>query len=139
MTLKYYLLVLTGLILGSCAEQVKKEPYDWFPMEVTATAYNSFPSQTLGDPSIAAWGDTLIPGTKAIAVSRDLLDKGMGHNTPIRIEGFSDTFYVKDKMHRKWKNRIDIYMGSDYKKAKEWGRRKVHISYGVKKIDSLLN
>ena len=39
-------------------------------------------------------------------------------------------------MHPRWKNRIDIYMGLDVKKAKQWGRRKVNIKYGVKIPDS---
>jgi hypothetical protein len=38
-------------------------------------------------------------------------------------------------MHPRWKNRIDIYMGVDVKKARQWGRRKVTIQYGVKMDD----
>ena len=36
-------------------------------------------------------------------------------------------------MNKRWKKRIDIYMGTDVKKAKEWGKKKVTISYGIKK------
>jgi 3D (Asp-Asp-Asp) domain-containing protein len=128
-----------AISLNSCKEKVEVEMYEWIPLEVTATAYNSLPSQTLGNPAITAWGDTLVLGTKAIAVSRDLLDMGLKYNTLVQIQGFSDTFYVKDKMHRRWKKRIDIYMGEDYKKAKEWGRKKVYITYAVKKVDSIKN
>lgn len=123
--------------LNSCNGPVEEEKYKWIPLEVTATAYNSLPSQTLGNPSITAWGDTLVPGIKAIAVSRDLLDMGLKYNTLVQIQGFSDTFYVKDKMHRRWKKRIDIYMGKDFKKAKEWGRKKLQIAYAVQKEDSI--
>ena len=36
-------------------------------------------------------------------------------------------------MHSRWRNRIDIYMGENIEKAKEWGRRKITISYAVEK------
>ena len=110
--------------------------YTWNELRVTATAYNSLESQTSSNPHITAWGDSLIPGRKFIAVSRDLLKQGLSYNTPIIIEGFEGIYYVKDKMHPRWKNRIDIYMGLDVKKAKQWGRRKVNIKYGVKIPDS---
>lgn len=57
----------------------------------------------------------------------------------VRIDEFSDTFYVKDKMNHKWRNSIDIYMDNDIKKAREWGRRKLIIKYAVLKqnLDSL--
>ncbi len=82
-------------------------------------------------PSVAAWGDTLKPGMKSIAVSRDLIKMGLVHNTMVKIDTFPDTFYVKDKMHSRWRNRIDIYMGKDVKKAREWGRKKLMICYAV--------
>ena len=52
----------------------EKELPDKKTLEVTATAYNSLAGQTFGHPSEAAWGDTLKPGMKAIAVSRDLIN-----------------------------------------------------------------
>ena len=64
-----------------------------------------------------------------IAVSRDLLRKGLKYNTPVVIEGFDGFFLVKDKMHHKWRNHIDIYMGNDIDSAKQWGRRRVCIDY----------
>nr|WP_313777804.1 MULTISPECIES: hypothetical protein [unclassified Allomuricauda] len=68
---------------------------------------------------------------KSIAVSRDLIKMGLVHNTMVKIDTFPDTFYVKDKMHSRWRNRIDIYMGKDVKKAREWGRKKLMICYAV--------
>lgn len=106
-------------------------------MEVTATAYNSVSWQTSGDPNITAWGDTLKPGMKCIAVSRDLLALGLTHNTPVKIEGLKGVYYVKDKMHYRWRNKIDIYMGKDVKAARKWGRKKVRIQYGIRKEDAL--
>jgi 3D (Asp-Asp-Asp) domain-containing protein len=100
-------------------------------IEVTATAYNSLAYQTSSNPNITAFGDSLKPGLKYIAVSRDLLDMGLVHNTKVKIEGFEDVFIVKDKMNRRWRKRIDIYMGIDVKKAKKWGKKKVTIEYCI--------
>ncbi|WP_223198029.1 3D domain-containing protein [Maribacter arenosus] len=124
--------LIMALLIG-CKEEKKNDPYIWIPLEVTATAYNSVQSQTNEDPTITAWGDTLVPGMKSLAVSRDLIVKGLKHGTMVRIENFPDTFFVNDKMHHRWRNKIDIYMGKDRKRAKEWGRRKVCIEYAVLK------
>lgn len=123
------------LLMAACEEK-PPDDYIWEQMEVTATAYNSVPWQTDHDFNIAAWGDTLSPGMKAIAVSRDLERKGLTHNTPVVIEGMEGIFLVKDKMHFRWRNKIDIYMGVDISAAREWGRKKVTIKFPVKK-DSL--
>jgi 3D (Asp-Asp-Asp) domain-containing protein len=96
---------------------------------VTATAYNSLPEQTDAEPHLAAWGDSLSPGMKVIAVSRDLIPVGLDRHTPVRIEGFPDTYLVLDKMHERWEKRIDIYMGLDIKAARAWGKRQVEISW----------
>ncbi len=114
----------------------KEDPYLWKELEVKATAYNSTRAQTFGNPSIAAWGDTLRPGMKCIAVSRDLIRLGLKHDTPIKIEGLDSIYLVKDKMHRRKRNQIDIYMGKDIEKAKKWGVKRLKIWYGVLK-DSL--
>ncbi|GAB6262812.1 3D domain-containing protein [Photobacterium sp. CCB-ST2H9] len=97
-------------------------------ISVTATAYNSLSSQTDGNPSIAAWGDRLKPGMKAIAVSRDLLRMGLKHGSKVKISGLPGEYVVLDKMHRRWSKKIDIYMGRDVRAAKNWGRRKVTIT-----------
>ncbi|MBT8291366.1 MAG: 3D domain-containing protein [Muriicola sp.] len=121
--------MLISLTLNGCGEE--KEKWTWNSMEVTATAYNSLASQTNALANVAAWGDTLSPGMKCIAVSRDLLKKGLTYNTPVKIEGFEGVYLVKDKMNKRWENRIDIYMGNDVEKAREWGRKKVTIQYGI--------
>jgi 3D (Asp-Asp-Asp) domain-containing protein len=94
---------------------------------VTASAYNSLPGQTEGEPNVAAWGDELEPGMKAIAVSRDLIDRGLTRGVEVKIEGLRGTYRVMDRMHGRWTEKIDIYMGTDRKAAKEWGRRRVTI------------
>jgi len=61
---------------------------------------------------------------KVIAVSRDLMRNGLPYNTMVRIDTFPDTFLVKDKMHFRHRNKIDVYMGKDEKKwAREWGEK----------------
>lgn len=98
---------------------------------VTATAYNSVPAQTDGDPTIAAWGDTLRPGMKAIAVSPDLIPLGLTHGTRVRIEGLPGAYVVRDRMPARWRRKIDIYMGEDVQAARQWGRREVQIRWKV--------
>ncbi|MZR63549.1 3D domain-containing protein [Alcanivorax sp. DP30] len=103
-------------------------------MTVTATAYNSLHGQGYGkDHALAAWGDRLKPGMQAIAVSRDLIPLGLGHNAQLQIEGLPGVWVVKDKMHRRWKKKIDIYMGEDIDAAREWGKRKVTITFAAPK------
>ena len=118
--------VLLALLMAGPA------PADEFSQRrtVTATAFNSLPGQGHGeDHSLAAWGDTLVPGMKAIAVSRDLLAAGLDYGTAVKIEGLEGTWYVRDKMHARWRNKIDIYLGEDREAALRWGRRKVEIRY----------
>ena len=99
-------------------------------LTVTATAYNSLYGQGYGkDHALAAWGDRLEPGMQAIAVSRDLIPLGLGHNAEVKIEGLPGIWVVKDKMNRRWKHKIDIYMGEDIEAAREWGKRKVTITF----------
>jgi len=123
-------------LTGCTAFEGKKEVEDWDTICVTATAYNSVEFQTQDNPRITAWGDTLKAGMNAIAVSRDLLKMGLDHNSPIKIEGFEDVFYIKDKMHHRWKKRIDIYMGQDVNKANKFGKKQLNIAYLFEK-DSL--
>lgn len=132
MTNRIALVSTLGILLISCSgKKEPKEAYIWETLEVTATAFNSVPSQTDGNPTIAAWGDTLKPGMKSIAISRDLLALGLKHNTMVKIDTFPDIYLVKDKMHWRWRKRIDIYMGLDRKKARQWGKQKVKIQYAL--------
>jgi 3D (Asp-Asp-Asp) domain-containing protein len=113
------------VLLASCAKTKT--------MDVTATAYNSVESQTKkGDPFTTAWGDKLKPGMKAIAVSRDLLQvEGIKHGTRVKIEGLPGRYRVLDKMNKRWTKKIDIYMGNDIQKARDWGKQEVRISWQV--------
>ena len=128
----FWLLGIVGILilLSSCKDKdMEGEDIDWDTICVTATAYNSVGYQTEGHPSVTAWGDTLKPGMNAIAVSRDLLRMGLDHNSKIKIEGFDSIYLIKDKMHYRWRKRIDIYMGEDVEKARNFGRNKLNIAY----------
>lgn len=116
------------IISQGCKKTETKE------MEVTATAFNSLAGQTHRDhPNIGAWGDTLKPEMKAIAVSRDLLEQGLSHNQLVKIQGLPGKYRVLDKMNKRWEQKIDIYMGVNIDLAKEWGTREVTIRWEVQK------
>ena len=110
-----------------------KKDYVLKTMTVTVSAYNSTVAQTDGLPTLAAWSDTLVPGIKSVAVSRDLIALGLDHNTELEIKGLKGVYVVKDKMAARWKKRIDIYMGNDVAKAREWGVQERKIRFRVKK------
>lgn len=118
-----YLLLALSLTfsVNSNANSLKK-------LHVTATAYNSVRGQTDSSPNIAAWGDRLKPGMKAIAVSRDLLKMGLKRGSKVKISGLPGEYVVLDKMHHRWNHKIDIYMGKDVRAAKNWGKRRVTIT-----------
>jgi 3D (Asp-Asp-Asp) domain-containing protein len=66
---------------------------------------------------------------KAIAVSKDLLKQhGLSRGDTVKIAGLGE-FIVLDKMHPRWRKKIDIYMGTDRSAAKRWGRKKVMIHW----------
>ncbi|NOR54675.1 MAG: LysM peptidoglycan-binding domain-containing protein [Sulfurovum sp.] len=97
-------------------------------LRVTATAYTSHRGQTDATPFLAAWNNRLRPGVKSIAVSRDMLTRyGMRNGTKVRIAGIRGYYRVRDKMNKRYKKRIDIYMGLDRRRALRWGRRSVVI------------
>ncbi|MBI9079423.1 MAG: 3D domain-containing protein [Pseudodesulfovibrio sp.] len=103
-------------------------------MIVNASAYTDRPVETKKYAvGIAAWGDKLIPGMKAIAVSRDLIPLGLGHNAEVIIRGLSGKYHVLDKMNKRWEHKIDIFFGDDLSLAKKWGKRKIVISWSMPK------
>ncbi len=126
--------VVRGLSLAAfslspaSAEQSDAEK-DWQGLEVTASAYTLAQDETKqGNKGLAAWGDELEPGMKVIAVSRDLIGKDLGHRARVKIEGLPGTYFVRDKMHSRWRNKIDILVPSK-SQAMEWGKRKVNIKW----------
>ena len=125
MKIRFYLLAALAMTsLFGCAEGEQS-------LKVTASAYTSSVGETDDTPNLAAWRDTLKPGMKSIAVSRDLIDMGLTHNQEVTIEGLDGTYLVLDKMNKRWKKKIDIYMGEDVKKARQWGKKEVVIHWTV--------
>ena len=99
-------------------------------LRVTATAYSSHVGQTDKTPFLAAWNNRLRPGMKIIAVSRDMLTRyGMKNGTKVRIGGLRGYYRVRDKMNKRYRKRIDIYMGVNRRRALRWGRRSVVICW----------
>lgn len=130
------ILLIFTIFFSSCNFNKEREApkIDWDTLNVKVSAYNSVKWQTgAGGANITAWGDTLKPGMKAIAVSRDLISKGLKHNTMVKIEGFDSVFRVKDKMHYRWTNKIDIYMGLDVERARKFGRKQLKIYFAASK------
>ena len=99
-------------------------------LRVTATAYSSHHSQTDKTPFLAAWNNRIRPGMKIIAVSRDMLTRyGLRNGSKVKIGGLSGYYTVRDKMNKRYRKRIDIYMGVNRRKALRWGRRSVTLYY----------
>lgn len=98
-------------------------------MVVDATAYNSVPGQTDSDPWVAAWNNRLRPGDKVIAVSRDLEKHGLTNGAKVKIEGLPGTYTVRDRMNKRFRNRIDVWMEKDIRKARAWGKKKLKIIF----------
>ncbi|WP_457602736.1 LysM peptidoglycan-binding domain-containing protein [Nitratifractor sp.] len=95
-------------------------------LRVVATAYTSHRSQTDRTPFLAAWNNRIRPGMKIIAVSNDLIRKyGITNGTRVRISGLPGIYTVRDKMHPRMRRHIDIYMGTNRRRALRWGRRRV--------------
>lgn len=98
-------------------------------LTVTATAFNSTRAQTDDRPSETACGDRLRPGSRIIAVSRDLKAQGLICGTEVEISGLEGSWTVGDLTARRHRQRIDIYMGRDAKAARQWGVQDVEITW----------
>ena len=123
--------LLPVLLVPALAEGAERS------LAVVATAYNSLPGQTHGDPRVAAWGDVLVPGLRSVAVSPDLLGLGLRRGVRVRIDGLRGEFVVLDKMPARWRRRIDLYMGTDEAAALAWGRRRVTIRFDPERAQTL--
>jgi LysM repeat protein len=124
--IKNYALIRVGKIIKLPLPHILAQIKTKKILRVTATAYTSHKGQTDSTPFLAAWNNRLRPGMKIIAVSRDMLTRyGMRNGTKVRISGLPGYYTVRDKMNKRYKRRIDIYMGLDKRKALRWGRRSV--------------
>ncbi len=117
------LFIVLGLFILTNCSSPQSSPSQ--SISVTANAYVTSSSKD----AHGAWGDLLEPGMKCIAVSHDLIEMGLVHQTKVQIEGLEGDYLVLDKMHSKWEHKIDIYMGHDLDAALQWGAKKVTISW----------
>jgi 3D (Asp-Asp-Asp) domain-containing protein len=128
------LLLLACLVGSGCASVIPRgapsPPRN--ELVVTATAYNSTVSQTDSDPTMTAHGVRITPGMQIIAVSRDLEAMGLSPGTRVRIEGLPGEWAVADRMAKRWRRRIDVYMGLDLERARRFGRRTVKVRWKPK-------
>lgn len=124
-------LCLVALFASACATAVPDPTPRSVRNElmVTATAYNSTVAQTDADPTMTAHGVRLEPGMQVIAVSRDLESMGLTPGTRVRIEGLPGEWSVADRMAKRWRKTIDVYMGLDVEGARRFGRRQVKMDW----------
>ncbi|MDD4092297.1 MAG: hypothetical protein PHQ63_07025 [Smithellaceae bacterium] len=87
-------------------------------IKISVTAYTL--KECFHNKGVTASGELVRNGI--VAVSRDLERKGLTLGTRIKI-GNMGTFVIKDRMHRRKKGNIDIYMTS-YEDAVKFGRQK---------------
>lgn len=121
-------LCLAGLLLAVLyPAQCSAAKSGYHSTVVMVTAYNAEPGQTSGNPRVGAWGDKLTLDKRPIAVSRDLLSRGLSQGTRVVIQGYEQAFTVLDKMGPGITNSVDIYMGSQIKKARQFGRKRMRI------------
>jgi 3D (Asp-Asp-Asp) domain-containing protein len=118
------LLIVSGIFAAACTREQR--------LTVTATAFNSTRAQTDNRPFETACGDRLRPGSRVVAVSRDLQNLGLVCGTEVEISGMKGSWTVSDVTARRYKERIDIYMGSDIKAARQWGVQEVELKWRPK-------
>ena len=99
---------------------------------VIVTAYNNVIEQTDSTPNICAWGDKIRYGI--IAVSRDLEKIGLTRKVRVVIDG-AGSYDVLDKMNWRKENQIDIFMGKNTDRAKEFGVKELKIYWKKPKSD----
>ncbi len=75
----------------------------------TVTFYTPSSDETDSTPHITASGARVRSGI--CAISRDLEEFGFTFGRSIYVEGLG-SFEIQDRMHRRWKNRIDILVMS---------------------------
>lgn len=111
-------------------------------LTLRATAYNSLPSQTWGDPNITATGEPTRFGI--IAASRDLIGSDLPYGSLVRIRDqggfgngrgagqFQETldgqglFIVEDTMHIRKQQQVDVWF-PELSTALSWGVRQVEL------------
>ena len=100
---------------------------------VTATIYHAVEGQTDDTPNITATGFTINMedpmSHRIIAVSRDLEKKGFTMGKKVCVENaghLSGVWTIRDRMNRRWENRIDFLVNTNMKYGK-WDNVKIKI------------
>jgi 3D (Asp-Asp-Asp) domain-containing protein len=116
--IKLFCLFVSLLIILNRPYQIKHYGYKvTFSGVVDATAYNSIEWQTDSTPWITALGTRCREGV----IAANFLPFG----TKVLIDGFGDqVFVVEDRMNKRYKKRIDIWM-KEYNDAIKFGRQKI--------------
>jgi len=84
-----------------------------------------------GDPWVTASGHRLKRGDAVVAVSRDLEAAGlkMGTWLYLALPQGGGWFRVEDRMHPRWRKRVDVWMGTSRKDALAFGKRRGRIYF----------
>ena len=108
--MKTFLTVIVALMIMSAPAILEDK--------VHATVYNAVPEQTNSDPGHTAFMFKLDLNNpykhRIIAVSRDLLEK-YPNGTEVCVRGtkYDGIYTVRDKMNKRYTNRIDILINLD--------------------------
>jgi 3D (Asp-Asp-Asp) domain-containing protein len=83
------------------------------------------------EPWRGTWGDELVPGMRALAVSPDLVARGVIRGTRVRIEGMPASYRVRHELGAEAHERVEIFMGTDTEAARRFGERRARIWWEV--------
>ena len=79
------------------------------------------------EPARGSWGDELVPGMKALAVSPDLVERGLSRGVRVRIEGLPASYRVRHRLGDGTRERVEIFMGTDAEAVHRWQERRARI------------
>lgn len=111
---------LLGLALAACSPRG----------EVATVTVGAFSIGLRGpddEPIRGKWGDELKPGIKALAVSPDLVARGLSRGTRVRIEGMPSSYRVRDQLADGTRERVEIFMGTDAASVERFGEHRMQI------------
>jgi hypothetical protein len=111
---------LLALLLAACRPHGETASVDVGAFAIELRAPDAGPWR-------GSWGDELVPGMKALAVSPDLVERGLVRGTRVRIEGLPPSFQVRHRLPEGTHERVEIFMGTDAESAHRWHERRARI------------
>ncbi|WP_206683973.1 RlpA-like double-psi beta-barrel domain-containing protein [Rufibacter sediminis] len=119
------------VVMPTAAKAPVEEAENTLHIKVDASVYYPVPEQTDEDPFITADGSKINEKNprqhRWLALSRNLLTRWGGkieYGDSVKVEGISPrldgVYVVRDAMHRRIKNRVDILVGPDDKIMGYW-------------------